>query len=68
MWYRLASLPVDPSAPLKTFTGMTGGWVDLKLVDSQQLNHNVKCLRFSLPDPAQVAGLPIGCKIAPRSL
>ena len=48
--------------PLKTFTGGDQGFVDLKLSEVSDINHNVKRFRFELPDKDAVSGLTIACK------
>ncbi|KAM5484336.1 NADH-cytochrome b5 reductase [Microsporum audouinii] len=42
-----------------TFTGGDQGWIDLKLSAVEEVSHNVKKLRFDLPDSESVSGLHI---------
>ncbi|EGD98623.1 NADH-cytochrome b5 reductase [Trichophyton mentagrophytes] len=53
-----------PGAAIKkdrkpVFTGGDQGWVDLKLSAVEEVSHNVKKLRFELPDSESVSGLHI---------
>jgi cytochrome-b5 reductase len=48
-----------PPAPKKIFPA--SGFVDLKLESSEPVNHNVKKLRFALPDADAVTGLQPIC-------
>lgn len=48
--------------PPKTFTGGDQGFIDLKLSEVSDINHNVKRLRFELPDKDAVSGLSVACK------
>jgi cytochrome-b5 reductase len=48
--------------PKKTFTGGDQGFIDLKLEDVQNINHNVKRFRFELPDKDAVSGLTVACE------
>lgn len=48
--------------PPKTFTGGDQGFIDLKLSEVSDINHNVKRLRFELPDKDAVSGLTVACK------
>ncbi|KAL8888181.1 MAG: hypothetical protein Q9215_004361 [Flavoplaca cf. flavocitrina] len=43
----------------KTFKGGEQGWVDLKLENVEEINHNTKKFRFALPDKDDVSGLEI---------
>jgi cytochrome-b5 reductase len=52
-----------PPGPKKIFAA--SGFVDLKLESSEPVNHNVKKLRFALPDADAVTGLQPICNIAP---
>ncbi len=47
--------------PPKTFTGGDQGFIDLKLSEVSDINHNVKRFRFELPDKDAVSGLTIAC-------
>ena len=51
-----------PAAPKKTFTGGEQGFVDLKLKDVQEYNHNTKKFVFELPEVDAVSGLNVACK------
>lgn len=58
-----------PGAAIKkdrkpVFTGGDQGWVDLKLSAVEEVSHNVKKLRFELPDSESVSGLHIACSSA----
>ena len=46
----------------KTFTGGEQGFVDLKLKEVHDYNHNTKRFIFELPEPDQVSGLHVACK------
>ena len=48
-----------PPGPKKVFPA--SGFVDLKLESSELVNHNVKKLRFALPDPDAVTGMQPIC-------
>jgi cytochrome-b5 reductase len=48
--------------PPKTFTGGDQGFIDLKLADVTDINHNVKRFRFELPQKDAVSGLTVACK------
>lgn len=51
------------AAPVaRTFTGGDQGFIDLKLADVVDYNHNTKVLKFELPDPEHVSGLSVACK------
>lgn len=45
--------------PKKAFTGGDQGFLSLKLSDVEIVNHNVKRLRFELPEADQVSGLHV---------
>lgn len=45
--------------PKKAFTGGDQGFLSLKLAEVEIVNHNTKRLRFELPEPDQVSGLPV---------
>lgn len=45
----------------KTFPGGPA-FVSLPLQSSEQINHNTKRLRFSLPEKAAISGLPLTCE------
>lgn len=54
-----------PPGPKKIFPA--SGFVDLKLESSELVNHNVKKLRFALPDPDAVTGIqPICMQLWPE--
>ncbi len=46
----------------KTFTGGEQGFVDLKLKEIIDYNHNTKRFKFALPDEEHVSGLNVACK------
>ncbi|KAJ9611748.1 NADH-cytochrome b5 reductase [Cladophialophora chaetospira] len=50
-------------APGKTFTGGEQGFVDLKLKEIIDYNHNTKRFKFSLPDAEHVSGLNVASAI-----
>jgi cytochrome-b5 reductase len=54
---RVADQPVP-----KAFTGGDQGFLDLKLLNVETVNHNTKRFRFELPDKDQVSGLNIACE------
>lgn len=67
----------NPSADAKTgeakihktsgaFTGGDQGFLDLKLKEVQDYNHNTKIFKFELPEADQVSGLSIACKLGQR--
>lgn len=64
-WAVLRDVPaaamVNPSPPTKAFKGGDQGFIDLKLVNVQDVNHNTKRFRFALPDKNDVSGLQIAC-------
>ena len=45
----------------KTFTGGDQGFVDLKLENVEEINHNTKRFRFALPEKEDVSGLSTAC-------
>ncbi|KAL8878501.1 MAG: hypothetical protein Q9198_003696 [Flavoplaca austrocitrina] len=51
----------------KTFKGGEQGWVDLKLENVEEINHNTKKFRFALPDKDDVSGLEIACALEPTT-
>lgn len=51
----------DAGAPRKVFGGGPA-FIALPLESSEQVNHNTKKLRFKLPQPDAVTGLPLECK------
>jgi hypothetical protein len=51
------------SAPRKVFSGGPA-FVSLPLESSEQVNHNTKRLRFSLPSSEAVSGLPLTCEFS----
>lgn len=46
----------------QTFTGGDQGFIDLKLSDVTNINHNVKRFRFELPEKDAVSGLTVACE------
>lgn len=54
----------DSGAPPKVFSGGPA-FVSLPLESSEMVNHNTKHLRFKLPSPDAVSGLPLTCKTPP---
>lgn len=57
-----AESPDTKTAPPKTFKGGFPGFIDLRLESVEVVNHNVKRLRFKLPDENAVSGLSTICK------
>lgn len=55
-------LAIDPKPKNSTFTGGDQGWLDLKLERIEEINHNTKKLRFSLPNKDDVSGLQVACE------
>lgn len=53
-------IPVKESG--RAFTGGDQGFIDLKLAEVTNINHNVKKFRFALPDEDDVSGLTITCE------
>ena len=51
----------DKPAP-KAFTGGEQGFLDLKLLNVETVNHNTKRFRFELPEKDQVCGLHVACE------
>ena len=51
---------LDDGAPKRTFTGQFG-FQKLTLESVEQVNHNVKRLRFALPESDAVSGLTLNC-------
>lgn len=45
------------------FTGGDQGFLDLKLKEIQDYNHNTKIFKFELPEADQQSGLNIACKL-----
>ena len=45
-----------------SFTGGEQGFISLKLDSVEEINHNTKKFRFSLPDKDNVSGLQITCE------
>jgi cytochrome-b5 reductase len=45
----------------KSFTGGEQGFIDLKLKEVQNYNHNTKKFIFELPDADAVSGLNVAC-------
>lgn len=62
----VAKSPVlaDSGAPPKAFSGGPA-FVSLPLESSEMVNHNTKRLRFKLPNPDAVSGLPLTCTSLP---
>jgi cytochrome-b5 reductase len=52
---------LDDGAPPKVFGGGPA-FVSLPLESAEMVNHNTKKLRFKLPTPDSVSGLPLGCE------
>ena len=57
-----ASASSAAQSPPKTFVGGDQGFIDLQLSEVTNVNHNVKKLRFELPDKDAVSGLHVACK------
>ena len=53
--------PADKPAP-KAFIGGDQGFLDLKLSNIENVNHNTKRFRFDLPEKDQVSGLDVACE------
>jgi len=51
---------LDDGSPRRTFTGQIG-FQSLTLESVEQVNHNVKRLRFALPQKDAVSGLTLNC-------
>ncbi|KAF2231332.1 putative NADH-cytochrome b5 reductase [Viridothelium virens] len=49
--------------PGKVFNGMGSSWVELKLAESEDINHNVKRLRFKFPNDEDTSGLSVNSAI-----
>ena len=47
------------TSPSAAFKGGDQGFIDLKLESVEIINHNTKKLRFALPNPDDVSGLPV---------
>jgi cytochrome-b5 reductase len=45
----------------KAFTGGDQGFIDLKLKESKDYNHNTKRFIFELPEAEQVSGMSVTC-------
>lgn len=60
----------DTKQPLpetkKTFTGGDQDFLDLKLKEVHDYNHNTKKFIFELPEADQVSGLNVACKSGPQ--
>jgi cytochrome-b5 reductase len=52
---------VKPKDARQTFVGGDQGFIGLKLAEVSDVNHNVKRLRFALPDKDEVSGLTVTC-------
>jgi cytochrome-b5 reductase len=59
----LSSSPVrfDDGSPERAFKGGPA-FLSLPLESAEQVNHNTKRLRFKLPSPDAVSGLPVSCE------
>ncbi|KAH0063617.1 ferredoxin reductase-like protein, partial [Aureobasidium melanogenum] len=53
------NIPKQAADPSKCFTGGDQGFVSLKLMESEVINHNTKRLRFHLPEEGAVSGLTV---------
>jgi cytochrome-b5 reductase len=53
-----------PSSPPPKVFGRGPSFIALPLESSEQVNHNTKKLRFKLPTPDSVSGLPLTCNQA----
>ncbi|THW88544.1 ferredoxin reductase-like protein [Aureobasidium pullulans] len=56
-----ANIPGKAADASKCFTGGDQGFVSLVLMESENINHNTKKLRFHLPEENSVSGLTIAC-------
>ncbi len=63
--YFRRSVHADTNAPRKVF-GSGPAFVSLPLESSEAVNHDTKRLRFSLPNPDDVSGLSLTCKLIPN--
>jgi cytochrome-b5 reductase len=52
--------------PKTAFTGGDQGFISLKLENVENINHNTKKFRFSLPDGDAVSGLHVACTFCRR--
>lgn len=48
--------------PKKAFTGGDQGFIDLKLVEVKDYNHNTKEFKFALPEDDMISGLSVACE------
>lgn len=46
----------------RAFTGGDQGFIDLKLKEAKDYNHNTKSFVFELPESDQVSGMNVACK------
>jgi cytochrome-b5 reductase len=46
----------------RAFTGGDQGFIDLKLKEAKDYNHNTKRFIFELPETDQVSGMNVACK------
>ena len=60
---KIASTTKSALAPSgnKAFKGGDQGFIDLKLENVEEVNHNTKRFRFALPDKDDVSGLETAC-------
>ena len=58
---RRTSYGPEIGKPGKVFGGMGSSWVELKLAESENINHNVKRLRFKFPNAEDISGLTVNC-------
>ena len=57
------NIPGKAADPSKCFTGGDQGFVSLVLMETENINHNTKKLRFHLPGENSVSGLTIACTL-----
>ena len=57
------SKAADNTPAKLAFTGGDQGFLSLKLERSEIVNHNVKKLTFSLPEPDMESGLPVASAV-----
>lgn len=62
----MSEASASTGAPRKVFPGGPA-FVSLPLESSEMVNHNTKRLRFKLPEPDSVTGLPLECKCRARA-
>ena len=58
-----ADAKAAPAEPKKAFTGGDQGFIDLKLKDVEEYNHNTKKFVFELPEADQISGLNVACEL-----